>query len=342
MRNLASVQIIKNLESIENSTFLDKATILGWTVVVEKGQFLVNDLCIFFEIDSLLPDELRYEFLKKNSWNEKIKKYRLKTSKFRGTLSQGLAMPIDAFPEIEISLIEGTDLTDILKIEKYEPSIPLSLAGDIKSFSWPITKTDEARIQTDPENFISNIFGKEYYITTKIDGTSASFILTKDSYSVCSRNNSLKEKENNAYWKISNELKIKKILEKELKVNNRYLAIQGEIAGPGIQANKLNLEKIDLFVFNIVNVYTNKKLSYEDFISFCRNNELKTVPVIEAESCFNYKSLNELLEVSKGKYISDFPSTDKNQDREGIVIRTKDQSISFKVINNDFLLKNND
>jgi hypothetical protein len=41
--------------------------------------------------------------------------------------------------------------------------------------------------------------------------------------------------------------------------------------------------------------------------------------------------MEQLLELAKGKYDG------TNNHREGIVVRSKDKAISFKVLNNDFL-----
>ncbi len=342
MRSLASIQKILNIEPIENSDFLEKATILGWGVVVKKDQFKVGDFCVFFEIDSLLPDEPRYEFLKKNSWSIQKQKIRLKTVRLRGTLSQGLAMPLSDFPEHDLfSNLEGMDITDYLHVEKYEPSIPAELAGDVNSFSWPITKTDEDRIQNNPKRFIEQITDKPYYISMKLDGTSSSFILSEE-YHVCSRNYSIRENSNNTFWKISDKYRIKDILVKYFEDTGIKLSIQGEVVGPGIQSNKLGLETFDMYVFNVIDTKINVKLSFDEMFTFCKDNGLKTVPILEVEDSFNYKTMEELLELSRGKYISHFSGANKDQDREGIVIRSKDQEISFKVINNDFLLKGGD
>lgn len=342
MRNLVSIQIIKNLESIENSDFLEKATILGWSAVVKKDQFKIGDPCVFFEIDSLLPDEPRYEFLKKNSWNTQRQKIRIKTAKLRGCLSQGLVMPLSDFPELTC-ILPATDVTDELNVEKYEPILSPQLAGNVNSFNWPITKTDEARVQSNPKAFLNSIHGKPYYISVKIDGTSSSFILNTDGvYHVCSHNYSIKENPDNTYWKISNFYDIEKVLRRHQENTGEYLAIQGEIAGPGIQSNKLGLAVNELYIFNIVNVKNNERFSLDDCRKFCFDNDLEFVIVIEEGSSFPYETQEEMLNLAKGKYLDFFMRADKNQDREGIVVRTKDQEITFKVINNDFLLKGGD
>jgi len=70
--------------------------------------------------------------------------------------------------------------------------------------------------------------------------------------------------------------------------------------------------------------------------------EIPMVPVLENGKSFAYKTLDELLDLAKGKYKDHISSAVAKQDREGIVVRAKDQSVSFKVINNDFLLKGGD
>ena len=44
MRQLASIQRIKALEPIENADAIVRATVLGWQLVVKKGEFEVGDL----------------------------------------------------------------------------------------------------------------------------------------------------------------------------------------------------------------------------------------------------------------------------------------------------------
>lgn len=348
MRKLASIQRIKEINPIENADAIEVATILGWNVVVKKGEFKPGDFCVYFEIDSLLPDEPRYEFLKKTSWNARYEKIRLKTIKLRGQVSQGLALPLNSFPDRNWTIYnEGDDLTQELGIEKYEPIIPASLGGDVNSFTWPIAKTDEERVQSAPDAYLQSMRDKPYYITVKLDGTSASFILCKNDeneieFHVCSRNYSLKYKEDNTFWQIAEKYDIERKLKDYFLSTGDMLAIQGEVCGPGIQENKLNLSEHMLFVFNVIDVESKRKIPFESLGIIGNVFGLKTVPVIEQGSHFPYKTVTELLNLARGKYNENIDTAIKKQDREGVVIRTNDQSVSFKVINNDFLLKGGD
>ena len=55
MRKLASIQRIWKIESIEGADRIELAHVLGWQCVVNKGQFQLEDCCIYFAIESFLP-----------------------------------------------------------------------------------------------------------------------------------------------------------------------------------------------------------------------------------------------------------------------------------------------
>jgi len=63
-RKLASVQRIKDIQPIPNADNIEVATVLGWHCVVRKGEFKPGDLCVYFEIDSLLPMTDDFSFMK--------------------------------------------------------------------------------------------------------------------------------------------------------------------------------------------------------------------------------------------------------------------------------------
>ena len=87
MRQLATIQKIKELNPIPNADKIEVATVLGWQVVVGKGQFKVGDLVIYCEIDSVFPPKLEFEFLKD-------RKYRIRTIRLKGQISQGICFPL--------------------------------------------------------------------------------------------------------------------------------------------------------------------------------------------------------------------------------------------------------
>ena len=342
MRKLASIQKIKELSPIKGADRIEVAKILGWEVVVKKGEFKVGDFCIYFEIDSILPDKPWCSFLKNKDKPEKP--IRLKTIRLRGQLSQGLALPLnildeyfDPNEEILDTLEEGDDLTKVIGVKKYEPEIPACLNGEVKgprpSYA---PKTDEHRVQSFPE-VIEEFKGRAVYIGQKVDGTSSTYAQNGDKFDVCGRNWSYNPSTENTYW----EMATKYNLVEKLKDAGDFI-IQGEIAGPGIQKNPLKLEGHELFVFNVMNLNKEgcKYLDYNDFIEFCKKYELQTVPILKEDITFEWPDVDTLLEEAKGNYAN-------GKIQEGIVIRPMFNfyseilkgRASFKVINNEYLEK---
>jgi RNA ligase (TIGR02306 family) len=336
MRKLASIQTIKFVRPIPNADAIDCVGVLGWECVCKKGEFQNDDKCVYFEIDSLLPELEVFEFLRKSCYRKDLNKFRLKSVKLRQQLSQGLALPLNLFPDL-YHLEVGTDVTDLLNVEKYEPPIPAQIQGDAKKFVWPIAKTDEVRVQTDEGlALVSSLVGNPYYVSLKLDGTSCSFIIdpSDNEFHVCGRNYSYKNKPNHSFWIINERYQ----LEERLRSIGGNLALQGECVGPGIQQNKLGLSSIDYYIFNIVDTSNRKRLSLEDSLSVAKELKMNFVPILEKGDSFNY-NMEQLLEKAKGKYREHFENAKQHQEREGIVIRSLCGSVSFKAINNEFLLQ---
>lgn len=341
MRKMASVQIINDIRPIENADSIECAVILGWTVVIKKGEFNVGDKCVFFEIDSILPLEEQYSFL--GDPRKEYNGYRLKTIRLRGQLSQGLALPLASFG-LDENLEIGTDLTEELKIRKYEPPVPEEEGAKSPSGVWEIPKTDEDRYQSNPA-LVEKLKGQKYYASVKLDGTSMTVILNinedeQPEVNVCGRNTCYMESNNNKYWKVANKFNMKeKILDYYKETGNR-LAFQGELIGPKIQGNKMGMSDNDLFIFNVW--MANGKQPYEKCdldtaLRIVNELELQFVP-IEMTGTFDYET-EQLQDLTKIPYNKYFEGANPKQNIEGLVFRSYDMKTSFKVVSNEFLLK---
>jgi len=342
MRNLATIQRISEIKPIQDADFIELVVIRGWQCVAKKGEFQPGDLCIYFEVDSFLPIDKRYEFLRKTSYrsNDHMGEgFRIKTVKFRGEISQGLALPATAFSEV-INYADGADVTDLLKVRKWELPEQVGSAGiAIGDKPFGIPTTDETRIQSIPE-FLKHFIGKPYYISTKMDGTSCTIYVKDGKVGVCGRNHEYKEDVNTcSMWAYV----YKHDLKEKLLSLDEDVALQGEFCGAGIQKNRLKLFEPVLYIFDVIKISDNDRLEkcgLDDILSYCNMLDLESVPIEETGESFNY-SFPELLERAKGKYTSGL-------DKEGIVVRTRkygrvgNDKLSFKVINNDFLIKEKD
>ena len=348
MRHLASLQLVKEIQPIEGADKIEKIRIKDWWVVSQTGTFKVDEPCVYFEIDSLLPSNNPvFNFLSRGTKEKTMlidgkeyKGYRLKTIKLRGQISQGLALSITEFPTLveqirkHLTMI-GDDVSDILGIVKYEQPIPAQLAGKIKGyFPSYIPKTDEERIQN-CSDILERHKGEIFYITEKIDGCSSTFFKHEGKFGVCSRNLELEETEDNTFWKIVKEFNLAEKLPDEF-------VLQGEIIGEGVQKNPLKLKGQKLFVFNVYDLKNGRYLDFEDFVKFCEDMGIPSVPIVNSAYTLN-NSAEELLEMANGKSL-----LSPELDREGLVFRPIIEAsdiingsfsrLSFKVVSNNYLL----
>ncbi len=326
-RKLVSIQVIDSVAPIAGADNIMQARVMGWTVVIKKGELAPGDRCVFFEIDSVLPDGPAWaEFMRPRG-------FRVRTLKLRGVLSQGLALPV-AILNGEVPEV-GVDVRDRLGVTKYDPVLP-----DAREIAGPfpprVPKTDEIRLQS-ALGVLDELRGRDFYVTTKLDGTSATYLRGADGLIACSRNWALARGDNHV-WRLAERYQLEQRLPLEV-------AIQGEVCGPGIQKNRLGLDAVDLFVFSVYDVRAGGFLDHTAFLAFCADHGLRTVPVERvvrgADAAAHVHDLDGWLEAARGLY----PGT--RQHKEGIVIRPLVETpsavlggrLSFKVINNDFLLR---
>lgn len=351
-RQMASVQQIISIEPIDGADFIEKGRVQGWDVIIRKGDFEVGQLGVFFEIDALLPDVDWSKFLDGH--------LRIRTKRLRGVLSQGLLLPMTILPEwIEPELVpeyqagwvktthralhgnqvkaqyrEGDDVSAILGVSKWEPEIRDEGSGVY--FPADIPKTNETRIQSAVE-VLDEITGKPYVMTVKLDGRSMSaWYDPDDGLHMASHNFEKKNDGGGIEWNYAEKHGLADILK-----NYPNYVFQGELCGPAIQKNRLNLPEQRWYVFNIYDRTEHTYLNFGKMATVLAELKLLTAPVEELGMSFNY-TLDQLLEKADGVYADSGGNA-----REGLVIRTVSETTSkalhgrtsFKVISNKYLLK---
>jgi RNA ligase (TIGR02306 family) len=366
-RKLATIRTIKSVDAIEGADSIVKLTFEGmsWVVVTNKDTNpQVGDKRVYFEIDSILPETEVFEFMRPFH-------FRVKTIKLRGQVSQGLSIPLSEFPGLidraegdNTSPQDGEDVTDNLGVVKYELPESVTLSGDVYgNFPSFITKTDEERAQN-LDNLEEILATKELTASVKVDGSSATFYynraFTQDvfpkyedpHFGVCSRNLELKNTEGNALWKTARKYNLEQKMARysimRSKAGPFNFAIQGELAGPGIQNNRAKLLNVGLYIFNIqiINTgyrFTPQELEEAVFEMTGKDPEglaLQLAPRLGTFAPGHFKSIADLEAFSKGVTgLSDVAKADKEVQREGVVFRSTDGTVSFKYINPSYLLK---
>ena len=384
VRQLATVQKIKALLPIENADKIVLAEFdsIGWRCIVNKDEFKVGDLAVYCEIDSVLPDVSDYEFLRKRCFvdNGVVKGMRIRTLKLKSQLSQGICFPMNtgALKDSTKKFKEGDDITALMNIIKYEsPEAPKQPEQAPKKFwkrmiwrfkklfpkekrgrfpNW-LPQTDEIRIQNYPDAYKKNK-GNVFYITEKLDGSSASYAINKNRFWVMSRtmvrkidkiskffsfvkrfapkvNRTVRNEwvDNGVWERIATEYSLKE----KLMLLNRNIAIQGEIVGEGIQKNKYGIKGVKFFCFGAYDIDKQKYLNYDEWKQMMSELNITMVPLITDSYVLSENTtVDELVKMAEGKSVMlDTP-------REGIVFRLvndEGRKVSFKAINNEFLLK---
>ncbi len=109
-RALAYTVKCGKIEKIEGADNIELMSVLGWKVIVKIGEFHEGDLCVYFEIDSKLPEKDWSAFMAPRHYKVKT----MKLGKFK-VISQGLALPLSVF-DVNIPNEEGIDVTDLLGV----------------------------------------------------------------------------------------------------------------------------------------------------------------------------------------------------------------------------------
>lgn len=255
---------------------------------------------------------------------------------------------------------ENFDVTKFLHVRKYvEPeesdlySAGSSSSSKSSSVSIPrpifIPKTDAERVQNITQQQWQELKGKTAWNTRKEDGTSATYWFNKEidesetqdsksssneEFGICSRNCLVDcEMKGQEHYKMMSQ---KFNIEHELRTLNRSLAIQGEIVGPKINGNRMQLTDYDFRVFGMWDISRRCYLDPQEVWELCGKMKLNTVPIISNIIIGENEMSSDfwLQQAESQKYA-------KNIQAEGVVFMVHDQlrHMRFKAISNNYLLK---
>lgn len=325
MRHLASIQRIWKIEPIEGADRVELAHVLGWQCVVSKGQFKPMNLCVYFEIDSFLPERPCFEFLRKTSFKHSEilgDGFKVRTMKFKGQISQGLCMPLSDF--IELSVLDptdeneiGVDVTGLLGVKEWEVPEKISNLGTIIGNKPPFIPTsDETRIQIGGEDLIKEFHGIPYYITTKMDGSSHSCGIEIDgTFHVTGHHYEYADDGKSPFYELLKQRKIEEKMRLYMAEHDlARMVVMGEFCGPGLQNNRIGLTKPEWCIFTVMENDKRVGLAEMQKVSIALGNI--TVPIEEYGDNFDerYPTVEAVLNRADGFY-------SQNHRKEGIVVR---------------------
>lgn len=335
IRKLATIRKVAEIKEIPLATEIEAVRVDGWWVVAKKGEFPVDSLAVYMEVDSFVPTEIA-PFLTKAGYEPKVYEgvqgERLRTIKLRGQISQGLLLPIEqVFPEKDSNYywsMVGEDVTEILGVVKWERPISPQLYGQAKgNFPSFLRKTDQERVQNigcTLESYINDTFE----VTIKLDGSSCTIFVKDEDDGVCSRNLELKQNEDNAFWRIALDYDI----HKKIRAYGKNIAVQGELIAPNIQGNYEKVTKPEFYVFDVFDIDKQEYMLPKERQEFCKLLDIPHVPIID-KSFAMINSVDNLLDMAEGDGMN------KGVKREGLVFKHNHSDFSFKAISNSYLLK---
>ena len=365
MRKLASIQTIADVQPIEGADAIVKVRVNDWWCVAKKNEFKVGDLCVYFEIDSLLPMTEAFAFLanrgtKKSELEDGtiVEGYRLRTIKLKGQISQGLALPMSVlrdivvsktnFPNnllqnIQMALAYGdNDVTALIGVHKYEKPMNAQLRGVARgNFPSFLRKSDQERCQKSRRQIWDAYVAEDtFQVTVKLDGSSMTVFKIDENFGdarfgVCSRNLELKETKENAFWATARQLDIEGMMEGDTNI-----MFQGELVAPNIQGNFEGVDKREFYIYNMFDVQNGEWFIPEETEILAEQFGLKHVPILHESvtlrelfpNATQDTIVNDLLAYADG------PSALGGKFREGIVLKRTDGQFSFKAISTRYLL----
>lgn len=149
----------------------------------------------------------------------------------------------------EVFGIDEKSYRKMLSRLRKAPPLPNDLAVAFPNLPLNLTKTDEENWENIPEHQL--LLGQKALVTRKMDGCSATYILTAGGeFYCCGRRFTYKNDCFNRYTKVGHEI-VRPALEKWVKKYNETIIVRGEITGHGVNGNKVNKDSKGPLKFNL-------------------------------------------------------------------------------------------
>ncbi len=338
------------IEPHNNADSLELAVVGDYRSIVRKGQFKTGDLGVYIQEGSIVPAWL-IEQLGLTGKLAGPQHNRVKAVKLRGIVSQGLIVPIrpdidfdgamfytngsDGFVELEngkeADVCIGEDLAELLGITKYEPPIPVHMAGEVYNTHGYTLNYDIENIKKFPDVLfdVTKDIDQMYLITEKLHGTWTCFGWHPEVPDTIVTSKGMSAKGLAFKWNEANKDNLyiraynstidsdgKSALD---RLRASFVAgipvyILGEVFGRGVQDLHYGLKEPSFRAFDIY-VGTpgqGRYLAGAEFMHACKNAGIETVPVL-IHGCIDREDITEFTDGKdnvSGAHI-----------REGIVIR---------------------
>ncbi len=310
---------IERLSPHTNADSLELAQILGWQMVVRKGEYQEKDRIVFFPPDTILPDAVAERFEVKDYLG---KGNRVRQIRLRGEPSFGLAVAPDD-PAWEL----GQNVADYYGATKYEP--PVRQTGGRGAGGGPTDTLPEHPLfprYTSIENLRNYPrvlqAGEPVWVSEKLHGTNVRVGLIEGDLYAGSHRLSRKIADNATAW-LENfyvyplALPTVRHLLHLLGRAHRQVILYGEVYGDRVQS--FSYGKIGTLGYRAFDLLLDGKfVDWSEFLEICAHYGVETVPNLGLVS-FSLESIKALSEGT-----TDLMAENAHI-REGVVVRPEQE-----------------
>jgi RNA ligase (TIGR02306 family) len=301
---IVPVTTIEALQPHPNADRLELAQVLGWQLVVPKGQYQVGEKIVYFPIDTILP----LEFSELIGVTKYLSKQRIRCAKLRGEPSFGLAIP----PDQDWPL--GENVAEFYGALRYEPPLRVTAGDAEKDHPLFVSYTEIENMRNFPAIFE---IGESVILSEKVHGTQCRAGWIEGELMAGSKGLRRKRPEedrfvSNTYW-FPLSLEPVRVLLEELGRDHQQVILFGEVYGSKIQSFHYGLHGVIGFrAFDLL--LDGHYQDWPEFLELCARYGVETVPVL-ASIPFD---LNEIKRFSEGR--TQLMQQDAHM-REGVVVR---------------------
>jgi len=249
-----------------NADALDRIRVWDYPVIVRRGDFVPGDLAVYIPVDSMVPeDDPRFEFLGGH--------LRIKAKRLRGIFSMGLLL------RAEDHWVEGQDVTEALRITRYEPGVhpvhglKMATENEPDGSTMPIY-TDIEGLRRWPD--VLQV-GEAVVVCEKLHGANGRFCWHDGRLWVGSHKQIKRYDPMNLWWRIAELYDLESRL-----ARFQDMAIYGEVFGQ-VQDLRYGHDKdrpLSFAVFDAMDLGTRRYLDWSEFVDLCESLELSRAPLL--------------------------------------------------------------
>jgi RNA ligase (TIGR02306 family) len=298
------VTTIEALKPHANADNLELAQVLGWQVVVRKGEYTAGQKIVYFPIDTLLPLDVSERF----GVTRYLSRQRIRCARLRGEPSFGLVVPPDQdWPA-------GTNVAQYYGAQKYEPPLRASAGDAEQEHPLFVAYTEVENMRNFPTVFVA---GESVLLSEKLHGTNARVgciegELMAGSMRLRRKRPADEQLAASTYWFPFTIQAVRRLIE-DLGRAHRQVIVFGEVFGRRIQSFHYGLhESIDFRAFDLL--LDGRYVDWPDFLALCARYGVRTVPVLATLSF----DLDEIRRSSEGQTQV---MAEHAHMREGVVVR---------------------